>query len=649
MLLEKAERDGEIHGVSVCRGAPRVSHLFFADDSILFAKATLQECSRVADIISKYERASGQMVNLSKTEVAFSKNVTADRRRDIIETLGVREVDRHEKYLGLPTIIGRSKKAVFACLKERIWKKLQGWKEKLLSRPGKEIMIKAVAQAIPTYMMSIFKIPEGLIDEIHSMFARFWWGSTDSMRKLHWHKWETLCLPKTMGGLGFRDLKSFNLALLAKQGWRLIHNPGSLLHMILQARYFKNGTFMDAHRGYNSSFSWRSIWGAKELLMEGLKWRVGNWANIRVWEDAWLPGRGSHIVPTPNAGSNLSLRVCDLISFETGRWLPSMLSDNFSWSDQRVIQDIPLSQSWCQDVLYWWPNKDGVYTVRSGYWLARGGYIRAWQSQHGSEAADRWRHLWKVEGPPKLQHFLWRACKGSLAVRERLKHRHITMDALCPICEEADETITHSLFFCKYAKEIWASSELKETILQAPSSSFAGAFEWIQAKVGKENFVTFVTLCWAAWLARNTAIFETIIPQPVSIARGLMKLVHDYVEYAQHVFVPKKIPGVSRVCKWSPPPADFIKLNVDAHIMGDMGVGLGVVARNSSGHVVGMAVCRCSARWEVSMAEAAAVKFGTMVAGRLGFRRIVVESDAENVVRCISQGVSGYAPIFLFL
>lgn len=76
----------------------------------------------------------------------------------------MREVGKHEKYLGLPTIIGRSVKAIFACLKERIWKKLNGWKERLLSRPGKEVLIKADAQAIPTYMMSIFKIPEALID-----------------------------------------------------------------------------------------------------------------------------------------------------------------------------------------------------------------------------------------------------------------------------------------------------------------------------------------------------------------------------------------------------------------------------------------------------------------------------------------------------
>ena len=87
---------------------------------------------------------------------------------------------------------------------------MQGWKERLLSRPGKEVLIKAVAQAIPTYMMSIFQIPEGPIDEIHAVLAKFWWGSSSSSKKIHWHRWDSLCLPKTMGGMGFRDLRSFN-------------------------------------------------------------------------------------------------------------------------------------------------------------------------------------------------------------------------------------------------------------------------------------------------------------------------------------------------------------------------------------------------------------------------------------------------------
>lgn len=156
-MISKAARENRVHRVKVCKNAPSVSHLFSTDDSILFAKASVGKCSVIADIISKYERASGQSVNLDKTNVVFRKNVDVNRRHEIIGIIRVNEVEKYERYLGLPTIIGKSMKVIFACLKERIWKNLQGWKEKLLSRPRKEISIKAVAQAIPTYMRVYLK------------------------------------------------------------------------------------------------------------------------------------------------------------------------------------------------------------------------------------------------------------------------------------------------------------------------------------------------------------------------------------------------------------------------------------------------------------------------------------------------------------
>lgn len=123
-LISRGIDQRRIHGVRVCRGAPPLSHLFFGDDSILFAKANVRECSEIANILSTYERASGQRVNLDKTEILFSKGVPTSQRQAILDVLQVNEVDRHTKYLGLPTIIGRSKKTIFSCLKERIWKKL---------------------------------------------------------------------------------------------------------------------------------------------------------------------------------------------------------------------------------------------------------------------------------------------------------------------------------------------------------------------------------------------------------------------------------------------------------------------------------------------------------------------------------------------
>lgn len=100
--------------------------------------------------------------------------------------IGVRHVAKHDKYIGLPTIIRQSKKAAFSCLKERIWKKLHDWKNKFLSQAKKEVLIKAVAQAIPAYMMGLFCIPEGIICEINSVITHFWLGPKGTECKLHW-------------------------------------------------------------------------------------------------------------------------------------------------------------------------------------------------------------------------------------------------------------------------------------------------------------------------------------------------------------------------------------------------------------------------------------------------------------------------------
>ncbi|XP_074315190.1 uncharacterized protein LOC141651373 [Silene latifolia] len=115
--------------------------------------ANLQECSKIADIISLYEGTFGQKINYDKSEVVFSKKVTSNSKSVILSALGVREVDKYERYLGLPTIIERSKKAICVSIEDRVWKKLQGWKERMLSKPGKEVIIKAVTQAIPTYIL----------------------------------------------------------------------------------------------------------------------------------------------------------------------------------------------------------------------------------------------------------------------------------------------------------------------------------------------------------------------------------------------------------------------------------------------------------------------------------------------------------------
>ncbi|XP_074313905.1 putative mitochondrial protein AtMg00310 [Silene latifolia] len=155
--------------------------------------------------------------------------------------------------------------------------------------------------------------------------ARFWWGSTKTERKLHWWSWDKLCQPKSLGGMGFRDLRVFNHYRLSKQLWRLITKPNYLVGRILQARYFKNDTIFEARRDHDPSYTWRSPWNAKPLLLDEIRWRVGNGNDIGVWECAWLPSKESNGVSSPNMEADPSMRVADFIDPMTAMWKEEMV------------------------------------------------------------------------------------------------------------------------------------------------------------------------------------------------------------------------------------------------------------------------------------------------------------------------------------
>uniref|UniRef100_A0A803QHJ7 Piwi domain-containing protein n=1 Tax=Cannabis sativa TaxID=3483 RepID=A0A803QHJ7_CANSA len=230
-----AERRGLLQGIKFGRTDLFVSHLFFADDSLVFFDATMEGCQTFRELLNNYTNASGQMVNYGKSEICFGKHVDEARRTLLADFMGVRRVVSHGKYLGLPSFVGRNKKELSDMIKNRVWAKMKGWKAPMFSMAGKEVLIKAIVQAIPTYTMSCFRLSKGTISNLHRMTARFWWGSSEKDKKIHWCKWEHLCKPKDKGGMGFCDLGMFNQALLAKQIWRCIRYPTALCNRVLKA------------------------------------------------------------------------------------------------------------------------------------------------------------------------------------------------------------------------------------------------------------------------------------------------------------------------------------------------------------------------------------------------------------------------------
>uniref|UniRef100_A0A803Q3X2 Reverse transcriptase n=1 Tax=Cannabis sativa TaxID=3483 RepID=A0A803Q3X2_CANSA len=173
-----------MRGLQFGRYGLSVSHLFFADDSLIFMDADMESCQRFKGLLYLYSAASGQLVNYHKSKVCFGRNVAREARQQLASFMGVREVENHGKYLGLPSFVGRNKKEFLDQIKNKVWAKMKGWKSSMFSMAGKEVLIKAVVQAIPTYTMSCFRLSKKTISSIHRMAARWRVGNGENVRVL---------------------------------------------------------------------------------------------------------------------------------------------------------------------------------------------------------------------------------------------------------------------------------------------------------------------------------------------------------------------------------------------------------------------------------------------------------------------------------
>lgn len=135
--LHQAAVEGFIHGSQVCHMAPTVTHLFFTDDSFLFFRANLLEAATIKSLLNNYELLSSQCMNFQKSRIHFSTNVKQNNRSEISAMLGVTNDFQNSKYLGLPSLVGRSKKKVFVFIKDKVWKKVQAGRQRLYLKLGK--------------------------------------------------------------------------------------------------------------------------------------------------------------------------------------------------------------------------------------------------------------------------------------------------------------------------------------------------------------------------------------------------------------------------------------------------------------------------------------------------------------------------------
>ncbi|XP_057250151.1 uncharacterized protein LOC130591219 [Beta vulgaris subsp. vulgaris] len=364
--------------------------------------------------------------------------------------------------------------------------------------------------------------------------ARFWWGSSDSQRKIHWKKWDSMCTLKCLGGMGFKDLSVFNDALLGRQAWRHVHAPHSLFGHVMKAKYFPKCDFLEASMGYSCSYSWKSIWSSKALLKDGCIWRVGSGERINVWTDPWVASdEGRFISSDPIVGVE---KVSDLIDSCTHEWKVNLIEESFQEKDVKSILAIPLSFLNLDDEVTWALTKNGHYSVKTAYMLGKGGNLDSFH--------QAWVDIWSMEASPKG-------------------------------CGAAEST-SHAVFECPRVYDVWVECGCAEMCIDASSLSMCDLVEsW--RKLDRKKVIRGIFLAWCLWGERNRWIFQQQCTPNKMLVERVSRLADEYGSYTARIY--NHVAAASRpsVKTWQPPPPGVIKLNVDASCADVGWTGLGVV------------------------------------------------------------------------
>lgn len=626
--------------IQLSRGGPKLSHLAFADDLMLFAEASLDQADIMKTILGLFCESSGQKVSMEKTRIFFSKNVSREKKNELSDACGFQCTEDLGKYLGAPLIHHRSGRNSYQFILDKVNQRLSNWKTKQLSMAGRVTLAKSVLQALPSYVMQSACLPRALCDEIDRKCRNFIWGDSESQRHIHLASWSSICIPKKNGGLGLRTARDINTTFMMKAGWSLCSRKSDMWVKIIRSKY-KCGTELvpRINTSRQGSNLWRGICKNWNHVNANLVWRVGNGESVNFWTDPWIPNYGCLIdvaqVPISQIEGRVKINQFVTVSgqWDVGRFINSIPGQIV----ERIKCITPPHALLNEDALAWNGSVDGIFSTSHAYSYTL--------ESKNLQAPDIFSCIWKWRGPERVKVFLWKAARGILMTNQIRFRRGFSESDRCPICHQNTESTLHLFRDCGVAKVVWLNLKLDIPTPFFEETSFE---RWMlfnlrsvsSVDFGKWNLIFAITLD-RLWWARNELVFKQITPSSACTTTRIKHLV-DEVQNSDRLLngLCRKVSHqlLNSNINWEVPVLGYAKLNCDGAVRSfNEKAACGGVLRDDNGAFLwGFAVKlgRCT----VTQAELWAIIHGLKLAKERGYSKIMVESDSLTAVKFINGG-----------
>ncbi|XP_057808794.1 uncharacterized protein LOC131023266 [Salvia miltiorrhiza] len=645
-LLLNCVQSRHLVPMDFCRGYHFPTHLLYADDILIFCKASVKNAQKIKEILNLYGELSGQICNQSKSHVFFSSKVAISMRNNIKRELGFAIGCLPVTYLGVPLFTGRIRASYFMHIYDKIVNKFASWKGRHLSMAGRLCLVRSVIQSSVTHSMMIYRWPKSLIYKLDKKCRNFIWiGNVDSKPTCPVN-WNRICAPRTEGGLGVRSFSTMNKSYLMKMAWRMVQGK-EFAFALLSNRYLT--TFGYAKHNIASSPFWTGTREHVNHLVENSYSYVGKGSTTYFWKDDWL---GYKLVDKLSIPVFMHVFLNQAIDdyFFDGVW---HFTEDFIIHCSDIIVDIlllPFGEE--EDQRFWKLSLSGEVSAALAFAA----------NSHCFPKVCWGRWIWEKFIPERRSLLTWRIIHRRLTTQDLLiRHGMMMGPNRCALCGTEEESLSHLFWNCSAVKPVWREflewfqkteymhhvdiHDFLVTAWNAQFSPLVNSF-W---KAGVNNIL------WKIWDCRNQVTFEDKNFSPRDVSRFIKVAFKEIDAHFSKIgtsnnswsdyLILRSIgvatraapPPVMIEVHWWPPVGQWMKVNTDGSAMGAPGsIAAGGVFRDHWGWVRGCYHFKGGTGFAFE-AELLAVIYAITIAHQRGWLMLWIEGDSAYIVRLLES------------